>query len=332
MLALTMFVACETDRLTISPPPPLQSISFYRLDTDLSACKSLESYSKLNTTYQKNVPDLYAFYTTSCIRVGYPSDSSIAYNLSLFSNDKYIQEINAAIRKKFRSFPQKESILQAFGYLKHYFPNGKMPKSVIGYNSAFTNSVLSSPTAIGFGLERYLGEEDKVIQALSTQVFFDYVKAKMDASFLVRDAVFSWLNSNYFNEENDSKPLIEQAITLGKMYYITEACMPETSEAILLRYSEKEYQWAEENEASFWKYLVEQNALFLRDQKIGMNIFNEGPFTAGLPVGEASSPRMGHFLGWKIVRSFMNEHEEITLSQLVKLDFKTILKSYKIEP
>jgi uncharacterized protein YjaZ len=99
--------------------------------------------------------------------------------------------------------------------------------------------------------------------------------------------------------------------------------------SILLRYDDKEYTWADVNEGNFWRFLVEQNALFKHNSTIASNIFNDGPFTPGLPIEDKAPARLGHYLGWKIVKGFMDEHPEITLKQLILLDYKQILKSYK---
>jgi hypothetical protein len=321
--------SCKQDRLNIPTPKPLENIHFYRLDLDLSNCKNEYDFEQLNANYLKNISDLYTYYTVACIRVGYPKDSITPYNLALFAHDTYMQKVTTALQNNFSGNPKETEINQAFGYLNHYFPEGKLPVNIVYYNSAFTNSVLSSPTSIGVGLERYLGQKNELIEQLSGQVFFDYIKAKMDASFMVRDLVFSWVNTNYFEPDNENKVLIERAINSGKIYYITEACLPKSSKAILMRYNEEEYTWAEKNEGDFWRYLVEKNAFFKHDQKIATNIFNDGPFTPGLPVEEKSPARLGHYLGWKIVKAYMDEHPEVSISKLISVDYKEVLKSYK---
>jgi uncharacterized protein YjaZ len=58
-------------------------------------------------------------------------------------------------------------------------------------------------------------------------------------------------------------------------------------------------------------------------------LLNEGPFTVGLP--EKSPDRLGQFLGWKIVREFMEQNESISFNELIKLPYNTILQSYEIE-
>ena len=56
------------------------------------------------------------------------------------------------------------------------------------------------------------------------------------------------------------------------------------------------------------------------------NLLHEGPFSAGLP--QESPDRMGQFLGYQMVKKYM-EKEGITLDELVKVPYNTILQSYK---
>jgi uncharacterized protein YjaZ len=56
------------------------------------------------------------------------------------------------------------------------------------------------------------------------------------------------------------------------------------------------------------------------------NLLREGPFSAGLP--RESPDRMGQFLGYQMVKQYMDE-ESISLKELVKLPYNTILQSYK---
>ncbi|MDG1045192.1 MAG: gliding motility lipoprotein GldB, partial [Bacteroidia bacterium] len=43
--------------------------------------------------------------------------------------------------------------------------------------------------------------------------------------------------------------------------------------------------------------------------------FNDGPFTA--PFGNESSPRTGAWVGWQIVRNYMEIHPKISIHQLL---------------
>jgi len=55
----------------------------------------------------------------------------------------------------------------------------------------------------------------------------------------------------------------------------------------------------------------------------------EGPFTPGLPDQE-SPDRLGQFLGYRMVKNYMNNNE-ITVEEMLKLSYNEILQAFEIE-
>ena len=152
----------------------------------------------------------------------------------------------------------------------------------------------------------------------------------MDNQYLERDAMGSWILTHYVDEpEGDA--LIEYIIYWGKILYLIEACYPEDDERIILRYTKDDYQWALDNEASFWNYLMDQKLLFKADERTRVNLLKEGPFTPGLPEDTENSPdRLGQFLGWRMVHQYM-EDSDTSVKGLVDVDYKEIYQGYETE-
>ncbi len=113
---------------------------------------------------------------------------------------------------------------------------------------------------------------------------------------------------------------------LEKILYFTEASLPDQKKHLILRYSKNQYDWACKSERMFWKYLVDNELLFKTDEKTRANLLSEGPFTSGLP--EESPDRLGQFLGWRIVKQYMENHK-ISLEKLNKVPYNELLQNYK---
>jgi len=60
-----------------------------------------------------------------------------------------------------------------------------------------------------------------------------------------------------------------------------------------------------------------------------LGYFNEAPFTKGLP--KESPDRLGQYIGWKMVRKYVEKHDDITLEKLLKVPYAEIMQSYKID-
>jgi uncharacterized protein YjaZ len=112
----------------------------------------------------------------------------------------------------------------------------------------------------------------------------------------------------------------------GKILYITQGTLPNVKTNTILRYTNKQFNWALKNEGVFWKYLVENELLFKTDEKTRSNLLNEGPFTGGLP--EESPDRLGQFLAWRIVHQYMDNHD-ISIAELNKKSYNELLQNYK---
>jgi hypothetical protein len=323
------FLSCTSDRLDVKTKALDFDLVVSRLDLDLANVKTIGDLKKVHLRYIREHEDFYNFYLAVCLRIGLSNDSTTLPALIDFINDGYIQKLHAEIKKEFGDLNKEiDQFKGGFSYLKYHLPEAALPKYIIFCNSLFTNSVVSSENTVGVGLERYLGAESPSIAELPEDPYYPYIKVRMDRRFMVRDMMMSWLGSNVLPEIQDQKELADVMIQWGKHFYVLEACFPKMEKALILRYFPEEYDWAISNEKEFWNFLVAQNSLFKRDYKMALNIFSDGPFTSGLPIEEKAPPRLGQFLGWRVVKKFMDDNPKISIKELIALDFKTILKSY----
>ena len=51
-----------------------------------------------------------------------------------------------------------------------------------------------------------------------------------------------------------------------------------------------------------------------------------------LEIDNESPGRIGQYIGWQIVRSFMENNPKVTVQQLIKMDAKTIFEQSKYKP
>ena len=328
-LLILALVSCKRDRLNISVDALEHSLEVQRLDLQLADAKNPQEIQAVHDKFGKNHLEFYNFYLGACLQVGLYEDSVTLEALQQFTQDTFIVKLHREIKQEFSDFGSYlEQFQQGLAYLHHHFPEAILPEHIILYNSLFSNSVVSSENTIGVGIERYLGAENKAIEQLPDDPFYPYIKRRMDRQFLVRDMMMSWLGSNVLPQINDEAELADVMTQWGKHFYALEACFPEMDKHLIIRYFSEEMEWAMENEREFWDYLVAQNSLFKRDYKMALKIFSDGPFTSGLPISDTAPPRLGQFLGWRIVKKYMDKNPEITLEELMKTDFKTILRAY----
>jgi uncharacterized protein YjaZ len=87
--------------------------------------------------------------------------------------------------------------------------------------------------------------------------------------------------------------------------------------------------WADYYEKNIYKEMAEK--LYSKDFQVHQQYIMEKPFTSSL--SRESAPRLAEYFGWKVVNSFMKNHPEITIAELVeRSDYETIWKESKYKP
>ncbi|MDQ3101004.1 MAG: gliding motility lipoprotein GldB, partial [Bacteroidota bacterium] len=86
--------------------------------------------------------------------------------------------------------------------------------------------------------------------------------------------------------------------------------------------------WVEANEYNIWKEIVSNDKLFSKKPDDIGQFLNDGPFTSGFP--RESPGHIGEWIGYRMVRSYMEENPKMTFAQLFQIeDPREILKDYK---
>ena len=323
-IILSLFLACSNDPFKISIANVKIKLDFLNLDSALRNSTEKELLT-LKSKFKRNNSSLLDYTFGYCIGGNMQTDSSYINGIRRFYSNNYIQRLGETIKKTHGDFSsEKKELLIAFRRLKAFFPREKTPKTIYFINSSFSASVFSSEKEIAIGVERYLGSNEKVIKELPNNQFYTWIKNGMKKEYLSRDVIAGWLMTHYCTETSEN--YASEMMRWGKILYITQGTLPNVKTNTILRYTNKQFNWALKNESVFWKYLVENELLFKTDEKTRSNLLNEGPFTGGLP--EESPDRLGQFLAWRIVHQYMETHD-ISISELNKKSYNELLQNYK---
>ena len=136
-----------------------------------------------------------------------------------------------------------------------------------------------------------------------------------------------------FPELDQDKSLLSKMIYNGKLLYFMQQVQPNEADSTLMGYSEQQMKWANQFESDTWAYFLEQNLLFDTDYMKIQKYLAEAPFTPGLGTQNDSAPKLGVFIGWQIVKRYMDENKKITLKELMlEKDPQKILRLAKYHP
>ena len=232
----------------------------------------------------------------------------------------------AEVQKKFPDFnKQTTEIEDLFKHFKYYFPETVMPKiyTVIA-EMDYHNKAIYADDKLIITLELYLGKSHQFY------TFPEYLKQNFEERQMMPDIVSSFAVRKI--PPPTEKTLLANMIYYGKELYMKDIMLPDYTDAEKMGYTPEQITWSQENESYIWRYFIEEDLLFSTDAKLENRFVNMAPFSKFyLEIDNESPGRIGQWIGWQIVRSFM-ENNEVSLQEMLKMDAKQIFERSKYKP
>jgi gliding motility-associated lipoprotein GldB len=236
------------------------------------------------------------------------------------------KDLYAEVQKKYPDFnKQTTEIEDLFKHLKYYFPETVLPKvyTVIGEMDYNSKAIYANDKLI-IALELYLGKDVKFY------TFPEYLKQNFEERQIMPDIVSSYAIGKI--PPPKEKTLLGEMIYYGKELYLKDLMLPDYTDAEKIGYLPEQNTWCQENESYIWRFFIEENLLFSTDSKLPNRFINVAPFSKFyLEIDNESPGRVGQWIGWQIVRSFM-ENNEVSLQDMLKMDAKEIFEKSKYKP
>lgn len=240
--------------------------------------------------------------------------------------DPLWRELYSEVQNKYPNIePLRENLNLLLKYTKYYFPETKTPKVITVISEMdYNNKVIYADSLLIISLELYLGKAHKFYQ------FPKYIKQNFEENQILPDIVSSFLLKK--NIINSDKSLLSQMIYHGKQLYVKDKLLPDYTDANKIGYTSDQIKWCQENESYIWRYFLEKEMIYDTDPKLNNRFINPAPFSKFyLEIDNESPGRIGTWIGWQIVRSFM-ENNEVTLPELLKMNAKEIFVKSKYKP
>jgi gliding motility-associated lipoprotein GldB len=236
------------------------------------------------------------------------------------------RELYTEVQKKYSNFePVQKELKTLFKHIKYYFPQTKNPKVITVISEMdYNNKVIYADSLVIISLELYLGKDHKFYQ------FPNYLKQNFEQKQIFPDVVSSF-SIQKISPVSDNN-LLGQMIYFGKKLVLKDLLLPDYSDADKMGYMPEQVKWCQENESYMWRYFIENELLYSNDQKLNNRFINPAPFSKFyLEIDNESPGRVGSWIGWQIVRSFM-KNNEVTLEELLKMNAKEIFEKSKYKP
>jgi hypothetical protein len=304
---------CHSNKLRIDVSGIEVKADYDRFEEDIFACRNETDIRNLCTKYH----EFYFIFTQGIMQFNPAHDSLNTTEMLAFVQHPRLRYLYDTTQTVFGDMaPYKSQITEALKHYRFYFKDQPLPK-FITYISEFGAPSYYDEQYIGIGLDMYLGAD--FIYYKAPELEFPQFKINhFTQDFLVRDAVMAFIHSKVPATENNTSVFIDEAVQEGKMLYMLDALCPEMQDSIKIKYSSKQLEWIKNVEKEMWVDLVNRKVLYSKNHFENGKYFNDGPFTSAPNVSQDSPPRVGAWLGWQIVRKYMDTHPNTTLAELIK--------------
>jgi hypothetical protein len=238
-------------------------------------------------------------------------------------------DFHKACEIKFPDLSAYETELtDAFRHYQYYFPGAIIPRFYTYISGGdYENPVQVSGSYIIIALDTYLGSDFKPYLSDGLSL---YKVNSMTPEHIVPDCIR--ILSEYKCPPSPTvHTLLDQMIDAGKRLYIMDALLPAVNGNLKIKYSPEQFDWVTKNESHVWAAMIENGMLYSSNSQLHRAFFADGPNSASF--GKESPPRLGEWIGWRIVKSYMDNNTEITLQQLIyEKDSQKILTQSGYKP
>lgn len=267
----------------------------------------------------------------SKLKDAFPFMFSVKYQDSFWINkmqDTLQRELYAETKKQFVDFQkEKEEITKLFQHLKYYFPDFSVPRVVTSTSSVdYRNKVIVTDTITLISLDTYLGADHFFYEGLQ-----NFIGEDLNREQLVVDMASKYAERYSFQAKR--RTLLDEFIYAGKQLYFKDKVIPFKTDAEKISYTQEELDWAMANEAFIWRYFVERELLFSTDSKLPNRFINAAPFSKFYleEIDNESPDRIGQYIGWQIVKAYM-EKNNVSFNELLGKSTKEIFNKANFKP
>lgn len=233
----------------------------------------------------------------------YPQDPKYLAQVADMAKDPTMREIYDTIENHYKDLGWlQQEMTSALNKAKKLDDSIQCDK-VITFASGlldYTNRVAANESSVLISLDQY------VVPCFKKYGYFQlpsYLVSLCTKEHIVPDAMASIARAHIVLTQGDMT-LLDYMIAEGKVLYFLDQVLPKTNDTIKIRYTNRQWQWAQHNAGKVWAYWIQNNLLFEKDYNQIFNFVEDAPKTNAF--GD-SAPRMTDYIGWQIVKQYVDK-------------------------
>lgn len=224
-----------------------------------------------------------------------------------------------------------KELTDLYSHVKYYFNDFPEPK-VFLYSSALQG--VSEPifyqqreNMIFIDITGFMGDNNPNYKGIE-----NYFQTSMNPQNIV-PKVSKIIAENFIQPNNSQQKFLDELVYQGKILTLQDAFLPDFPAYLKMNYTQKQYDWAKENEVNVWNFFVENNLVFSDDMRLNERFIKPAPFSKFYTeIDNESSPQIGVFIGGQICKKFFEEKPETKLSKFITMNAQEIFNQSNYKP
>lgn len=333
LIICTMLVGCRKKNTPVEVTKP--KLTAEQVETSKNVEINILRYEQdLFNIDQSNMSaafaSMYGKYPENIIAKGSWNNTEMLQSIRGFISDPVITEIYKDTQKQFSDLSEfKNAITPAMTLYLTHFPNERIPDfcTLVSGIDFQMPQVFGYENTIFICLDMYLGKDYKQYAQAGMP---KYIAARCDKKYMATDCFSKALVYRHLPDKT-LVTLLDNMVDAGKKMLFTQTMFPATPAQDILGYSKEQYKWATSHESAVWHALIEKNKVYDNSEDVIRRMMDETPFTRDF--GNDSPGRLGVFIGYQIVQSYMKSHPGTTLKDLMAMtDSQKFLKESGYKP
>lgn len=238
-------------------------------------------------------------------------EDTLVERLHTMVHDANIQALYQEVQRVFGDCSAiQQQFEEVFRHLLYYYPDFQIPQ-IATFITGMGMDLHLSEELIVIGLDFFMGEGAKFRPIELPQ----YILRAYQPAYIVPKTLL--LLSQEFIKTNDTdQTLLADMLHYGKAYYFTQSMLPKTEASLILSYTKEQLAEVEQHQDIVWGHFIDQELLYVTNHLTKNKYLQDGPFTS--EIGRRCPGNIGRWLGWEIVKSYMERHSEISLPTLMR--------------
>ncbi len=301
------------------------NVKIERFDADIFNTDTTKIDAEI-ARFREKYGEFFDIYSQGIMMFGNPESEEFAQTFKLFLADTTFHKVYADAEAKYADVSDIEKKLtDAFRRAKYFFPEKQIPRLLM-HVSGFNQSIVAAEDVLSVSIDNYLGEDYSMYQNL----LYKYQMIETKKEKVPSEYVKGWLLTE-FPMEQPTERLLENILYRGKIMFVLETLMPDEDECMLMSYTPEQMKWCYDNEHQMWTYVMEEKHLFKSERMISAKYIDEAPTTSFFP--NESPGRAGIWIGWQIIRKYMEKNKNVSLGELMKnQNYQKILEQSGYRP